>query len=151
MRIDCVGPWEAAFRRVAQSYQPNITGGAKALQDLPPQPEFVFIASIRNCTMVRIIEHRDEAPAGVHVVEFRVYPSPSDASRVLGYVVPYVASESGEWGRAHTTFEFGEPVDEAFLIALALCEKHDAEVLWVHDPAHLFPPDKRPVRDASPT
>ena len=34
-------PWDSAFRHVAQSYQANITG-AKTLQDLPQQPEFVF-------------------------------------------------------------------------------------------------------------
>ena len=100
--------------------------------------------------MVRIIDHRDEVSLDVNVAEFRVYPSPNDASRVLGYVVPYVASESGEWARTLTAFEFGEPVGEAFLIALALCEKHDVKIFWVHDPEHLFPQNERPVRDVSP-
>jgi len=35
-------PWDSAFRQVAQSYERNITVGPKTLQDLPPQPEFVF-------------------------------------------------------------------------------------------------------------
>ena len=100
--------------------------------------------------MVRIIEHRDEVPVDVHVAEFRVYPSPRDASRVLGYIVPFVASERREWARTLTAFEFGELVGEAFLIAVALCEKHDVNILWVHDPEHLFPPNERPVRDVSP-
>jgi hypothetical protein len=89
--------------------------------------------------MTRIIEYRDEVSTDAHVVEFRVYPSPGDPSRVLGYLMPYVASDSGDAAWAHTTFEFGEPVGEAFLLALALCEKHDIKMLWVHDPEHLFP------------
>jgi NTE family protein len=35
-------PWDHAFRHVAQSYERNVTGGPKTLQDLPQQPEFVF-------------------------------------------------------------------------------------------------------------
>jgi hypothetical protein len=97
--------------------------------------------------LVRIIEHRDEASPDAQVAEFRVYPSPEDPRRVLGYVMPYVASESGESARTRTDFEFGEPVGEAFLIALTLCQKHDVKVLWVHDPEYLFPFDKRPIRD----
>jgi hypothetical protein len=50
-----------------------------------------------------------------------------------------------------TGFEFGEPVGEAFLIAVALCEKHNLKILWVNDPERLFPPNKRPVRDLSTT
>ena len=100
--------------------------------------------------MVRIIEQRDEASPDAHVAEFRVYPSPTDASRVLGYIVPFVASAGGEGARTLTAFEFGEPVSEAFLIAVALCEKHDVKILWVHDPEHLFPPNERPIRDVSP-
>ena len=101
--------------------------------------------------MLRIVEHREEASPHEHVVEFRVYPSPEDPQRVLGYVMPYVASPVGDSARMCTGFEFGEPVNEAFLIALALCEKHGLKILWVHDPNRLFPPNKRPVRDASTT
>ena len=63
--------------------------------------------------------------------------------------MPYVASNSGETARTRTGFEFGEPVGEAFLIALTLCQKHDVKVIWVHDPEHLFPLEKRPIRDVS--
>lgn len=35
-------PWDSAFRQVAQSYERNITAGAKTLQDLPQAPKFVF-------------------------------------------------------------------------------------------------------------
>jgi hypothetical protein len=99
--------------------------------------------------VVRIIEYRDEVSPDQHVAEFRVYQSPKDASRVLGYIMPYVASESGEAARTGTAFEFGEPVDEAFRLALALCEKHGVPTLWIHDPELLFPQDKRPVHDLS--
>jgi NTE family protein len=34
-------PWDSSFRQVADSYRSNITG-PRTLQDLPPQPEFVF-------------------------------------------------------------------------------------------------------------
>ena len=97
--------------------------------------------------MVRIIERREEASPDAHVAEFRVYPSPDNLHRILGYVMPYVASKAGEAARTLTPFEFGEPVEEAFGIALALCEKHGVKLLWVHDPQHLFPPDKRPLLD----
>ncbi|MGA2795851.1 MAG: hypothetical protein ABSE69_20555 [Roseiarcus sp.] len=99
--------------------------------------------------MTRIIEHRDETSRLGEVAEFRVYPSPKDASRVLGYVVPYVASKNSEWAQARTLIEYAEPVGEAFLSALALCEKHNVKILWVNDPEHLFPPSKRPVLDVS--
>ena len=101
--------------------------------------------------MLRIIEHRDEASHDEHVAEFRVYPSPEDPQRVLGYLMPYVSSPVGELARMRTGFEFGEPVGEAFLIVMTLCEKHDLKILWVNDPDRLFPPNKRPVRDASTT
>src|SRR5277367_1927714 len=35
-------PWDSASRQVAQSYERNITGGPKTLQDLPQAPAFVF-------------------------------------------------------------------------------------------------------------
>ncbi len=101
--------------------------------------------------MLRIIEHRDEASPDEHVADFRVYPSPEDPRRVLSYVMPYVASPVGESARIRTGFEFGEPVGDAFLIAVALCEKHNLKILWVNDPERLFPPNKRPVRDLSTT
>lgn len=38
-------PWDAAFRHVANSYERNVTRGARTLQDLPQRPEFVFNTS----------------------------------------------------------------------------------------------------------
>jgi hypothetical protein len=97
--------------------------------------------------LLRVIEHRDEASPDEHVAEFRVYPSPEDPQRVLGYLMSYVASPVGESARMRTGFEFGEPVGEAFLIVMTLCEKHALKVVWVNDPNGLFPPNERPVRD----
>jgi hypothetical protein len=38
------------------------------------------------------------------------------------------------------------PAAEAFLDALALCEKEGIAKLWVHLSVGLFPPDARPTR-----
>jgi hypothetical protein len=37
-----------------------------------------------------------------------------------------------------------EPVAQAYLDALALCETESVATLWVHDPLGLFPPSDRP-------
>ena len=50
-------PLDSAFRHVAQSYERNITGGPKTLQDLPRAPVFVFnttsLMSGRDCRFSR--------------------------------------------------------------------------------------------------
>jgi hypothetical protein len=42
--------------------------------------------------------------------------------------------------------EKSEPVAQAYLNALALCEKEGVTTLWVHDSLGLFPPHDRPER-----
>jgi hypothetical protein len=42
--------------------------------------------------------------------------------------------------------ELSEPMAQAFLDGLALCEREDIPNLWVHDRHGLFPPRDRPVR-----
>jgi hypothetical protein len=42
--------------------------------------------------------------------------------------------------------EKSEPVAQAYLDALALCEKEGVTTLWVHDSLGLFPPHDRPER-----
>lgn len=44
---------------------------------------------------------------------------------------------------------FSQPVAEAFLEALGLAERHEAEAMWVNDPEGLFPPQARPIREIS--
>jgi hypothetical protein len=40
--------------------------------------------------------------------------------------------------------DMSEPVAQAYLDALALCETESIATLWVHDPLGLFPPLDRP-------
>ena len=42
------------------------------------------------------------------------------------------------------TTRMSEPVAQAYLNALALCETESVAILWVHDPLGLFPPRDRP-------
>ena len=43
--------------------------------------------------------------------------------------------------------DMSEPVPQAYLNALALCETESVATLWVHDPLGLFPPSDRPERE----
>jgi hypothetical protein len=40
--------------------------------------------------------------------------------------------------------DMSEPVAQAYLDALALCETESVQTLWVHDPLELFPQRNRP-------
>ncbi len=40
--------------------------------------------------------------------------------------------------------DMSEPVAQAYLDALALCETENVATLWVHDPLGLFPQRDRP-------
>jgi len=45
--------------------------------------------------------------------------------------------------------DISEPVAQAYLNALTLCEKEGIATLWVHDSLGLFSPQARPDRDVS--
>jgi len=90
--------------------------------------------------MTRIIEHREDASAGKEVFELRVFKRADGEVRAC--VIP------NDLPLNHIMIdEMSEPVAQAFLDALALCEKEDIPNLWVHDPFGLFPPRDRPVRE----
>jgi hypothetical protein len=90
--------------------------------------------------MTRIIEHRQDAAAGEEVFELRVFQLQSGDVRAS--VIPADLALS-----RHMMDEISEPVDQAFLHALALCEKEGIATLWVHDSLGLFPPRDRPLRE----
>lgn len=90
--------------------------------------------------MTRILEHRQDAAAGEEVFELRVFTLPGGGARAC--VIP------ADLVLGHDMMEeMSEPVAEAFLDALALCEKEGIAALWIHDPLGLFPPADRPARD----
>jgi hypothetical protein len=90
--------------------------------------------------MTRIIEHREDAVAGEEVFELRVFKLQGDEVRAC--VIP------ADLPLAHGMMEeMSEPVAQAFLDALALCEKEAIAALWVHDSLGLFPPGDRPTRN----
>ncbi len=90
--------------------------------------------------MTRIVEHRQDASPDEEVFELRVFKLHDDEVRAC--VVPV------DLPLAHAMMdEMSEPVAQAFLDALALCEKEGIAVLWVHDSLGLFPPHDRPARD----
>jgi hypothetical protein len=90
--------------------------------------------------MTRIVEHRQDASPGEEIFELRVFQSPKGEVRAC--VIP------ADMTLDHAMMEeMSEPADQAFLDALALCEKEEIAVLWIHDPLGLFPPRDRPVRE----
>jgi hypothetical protein len=89
--------------------------------------------------MTRVVEHRQDASPGEEMFELRVFES---SEGVRACVIP------ADLTLDHAMMEeMSEPADQAFLDALALCEKEEIAVLWVHDPLGLFPPRDRPVRE----
>jgi hypothetical protein len=91
--------------------------------------------------MTRIIEHRDDATPGEEVFELRVFKSGDGIVRAC--VIPVDLPINHEMMN-----EMAEPVAQAFLDALALCEKERISALWVHDAQGLFPFSARPLRKA---
>jgi hypothetical protein len=90
--------------------------------------------------MTRIIERREDAAAGEEMFELRVFKLQDGDVRAC--VVP------ADLALGHGMMaEMSEPVAQAFLDALALCEKEGIAALWIHDALGLFPPVARPARD----
>jgi hypothetical protein len=92
--------------------------------------------------MTRVIERRQDADAGEEVFELRVFQLRDGDVRAC--VVPADIALTLDM-----LDEMSEPVAEAYLAALALCETEHVATLWVHDPLGLFPPPGRPERDES--
>lgn len=90
--------------------------------------------------MTRIVERRQDADAVEDVFELRIFQLRDGDVRAC--VVPADLA---------VTFEMmvymSEPVAQAYLDALALCEGEGISILWVHDPLALFPPHDRPERE----
>lgn len=94
--------------------------------------------------MVRIIEHRSALPNGpIIAVHVRCGANANDP------VLAQVAIEVFGRSPSPDTFPDRLPVRDAFLQALAYAERAGIAVIWLDDPLGLFPPEKRPVRDAS--
>lgn len=90
--------------------------------------------------MTRIIERRQDVDVIEDVFELRVFQL-RDGDVCACVVAADLA----------VTFEMmadmSEPVAQAYLDALALCEAEGVSTLWVHDPLGLFPPHNRPERE----
>ena len=89
--------------------------------------------------MTRILEHHHDALPGEELFELRVFKSHEGGVRAC--VIPADITLNHDMME-----EISEPVAQAFLDALALCEKEQIAALWIHDPFGLFPPQARPVR-----
>jgi hypothetical protein len=89
--------------------------------------------------MTRVIEHRGDAYPDEKLFELRVFRL--HGGDVHACVVPADLSLNLDM-----MADVSEPVAQAFLDGLALCEKDGIATLWVHDPFGLFPPHVRPVR-----
>lgn len=92
--------------------------------------------------MVRIAEHRSALPNGP-VVEVYVRLDASANPPVVASVNISVFGKDPDPG----AFVARLPVDEAFLLALAYAERAWITVVWIDDPCHCFPPEKRPAKD----
>jgi hypothetical protein len=93
--------------------------------------------------MPRIVEHRSALPNGP-LIAMHVRRDANADPRVFATVAIEV------FGRNPSPDAFPDrlPVADAFLQALAYAERADIPVVWIDDPLRLFPPDKRPARDA---
>jgi hypothetical protein len=92
--------------------------------------------------VTRIIEHRQHADASEKVFELRVFQL--HVGDVRACLVPSHLVIS------HNMMdETSKPVAQAYLDALALCEREGVTTLWVHDSLSLFPAHDRPERELS--
>jgi hypothetical protein len=87
--------------------------------------------------MTRIIEHRQDAAPDEEVFELRVFQLRDGDVRGCDVPADFAVN-------LDMIFEMSEPVAQAYLDALALCETESIATLWVHDPLGLFPPRDRP-------
>ena len=87
--------------------------------------------------MTRVIEHRQDAARGEELLELRVFQLRDGDVRAC--VVSAGLSLDLEM-----MAEMSDPVAQAYVDALALCEAESVAALWVHDPLGLFPPRDRP-------
>jgi hypothetical protein len=94
--------------------------------------------------MTRIVERRSALPFGA-VVRVYVSHDPDADPSVFATV------SVGLFGKNPDPDAFPEPlpVAEAFLQALSYAERAGIACVWIDDPGGYFPPEKRPVRDAS--
>jgi hypothetical protein len=92
--------------------------------------------------MTRIIEHRQDAEASEKVFELRVFQLHDGDVRACLVPSHLIISHN-------MMDETSKPVAQAYLDALALCEKEGVTTLWVHDSLSLFPPHDRPERELS--
>jgi hypothetical protein len=90
--------------------------------------------------MTRIVDHREDAAAGEEMFELRVFQLKDGDVRAC--VVPADLAVNLDM-----MADMSEPVAQAYLDALALCETENVTTLWVHDPLRLFPPADRPERE----
>ena len=90
-------------------------------------------------SMTRIIERRQAAASGETVLELRFFRTKEAEVRA------YISCDDVIID-TNMMILLSRPAAEAFLDALALCEKEGVANLWVDDPLGLFPPDARPTR-----
>ena len=87
--------------------------------------------------MTRIIEHRQDAAAGEELFELRVFQLRDGDVRACVVSADLAVD-------LDMMADMSEPVAQAYLNALALCEAEGVATLWVHDPLGLFPQRDRP-------
>ncbi len=93
--------------------------------------------------MTRIIEHRQDAAPGEELFELRVFQLRDGDVRAC--VVPADLAVDLD-----VMADMSEPVAQAYLDALALCETESVATLWVHDPLGLSAASSHRLRGATP-
>ncbi len=91
--------------------------------------------------MVSIIEKRQEAGDAPYV-EFRVHAGPEGAPALATW--EYLEHAGPRAALGTPEYEMGAPIDEIFRDAIRYAAEHRIPFVWINDPEHLFPPDKRP-------
>lgn len=93
---------------------------------------------------MRIIEKPDDEKPDEVAFTFKVYRSPKDGTRILGYLEPY-GFQSGSREVSWIKTPYGVSAAEAFPQVVALAEQYGAHAIRIDDPDGLFPPSDRPV------
>ena len=87
--------------------------------------------------MVAVIEGKEEA-GGARYLEFKVYRSETDPSRILGSW-RFVHGESTLVDQS----KLDSPAQTEFRHVLDCADQHGISFVWVNDPDELFPPWER--------
>ena len=94
----------------------------------------------RKPVMTRIIDDRHNAASDEEMIRLRVWQWRKGDVRACILPLDAVLDQN-------SMRKISDPIEEAFLDALTICEVDDIGTLWIDDPMGIFPPADRPIRE----